>query len=59
MVVGVFFNKYFQKKQIGYHNIIIIGLLMIGIFSCLFSFTLSSFWLGFWLSLSSIGYAFI
>lgn len=57
MVAGVLFNKYLQQKQVKHHNIIIIGLGLVSIFSSLFSFTIDSFWLGFWLCFASVGYA--
>ena len=55
MLLGAFLIKILQKRQFTNHQVFIIGLLIIGVFTIFFSMTLESAWLGIWLFIASIG----
>ena len=62
MLAGGLLVKVFQARKVSNHSIVIFGSVVIGVNSCLFSMTistLSTFWLGVYLFLTSMGYAFI
>ena len=56
MVTGCLITKYLQKIQMSNHNIAILGSVIIGIFSSLFTYARDSFWLGVWCFITSVGY---
>ena len=59
MFVGTFLLKHLQHKKVSNHTILTIGCFLIGLFSCFFSLTRSSWWLGIWMLVISLGYSFL
>jgi hypothetical protein len=58
MLAGGVLTKVLQSRMAN-HSILILGSLLMGVCSWLFSLTLSNFWLGVWLFLAGVGYSLV
>jgi predicted MFS family arabinose efflux permease len=56
MVAGAILTKQLQRKKMRNHLIIILGAIFMGVFSFLFAYARSPFWLGFWLFFAAAAY---
>ncbi len=57
MLLGAFIIKILQKQNYTNHTLLIAGTSIITVFTCLFTLTRDSFWLGTWMFLASTGYS--
>lgn len=56
MLLGAFIIKMLQKQNYANHTLLIAGTSIITVFTCVFTLTHNSFWLGTWMFLASTGY---